>query len=64
MMKKKLEKYKKNLSYDDKYCYSYNTLVAEIIPNNRYILHGYWSPTTTKHVNYWAKCLNLTKHAQ
>ena len=57
-------KYKMNLRVDGSNVYSYNTLVAEIIGDE---LHKVaWrvnsmtsSPTTSKHVNYVAKELNL-----
>ena len=60
----KLDKYKMNLRVVGNNVYSYNTLVAEIIGDE---LHKVaWrvngmtsSPTTSKHVNYVAKELNL-----
>ena len=60
----KLDKYKMNLRVVGNNIYSYNTLVAEIIGDE---LHKVaWrvngmtsSPTTSKHVNYVAKELNL-----
>ena len=60
----KLDKYKMNLRVNGNNIYSYNTLVAEIIGDE---LHKVaWkvndmtsSPTTSKHVNYVARELNL-----
>ena len=60
----KLDKYKMNLRINGNNVYSYDTLVAEIIGDE---LHKVaWkvngmtsSPTTSKHVNYVARELNL-----
>jgi hypothetical protein len=60
----KLDKYKMNLKVIGNNIYSYDTLVAEIIGDE---LHKVaWrvngmtsSPTTSKHINYVAKELNL-----
>lgn len=53
-------KYRQNLSYDDFFVYSYNTKVAEIDIENKTLWRlGYWSSTTSKHINYAAKELNL-----
>lgn len=50
------DKYKKNLKTDDKFIYSYNTKVAEIDHKNRVVKPlGYWSKTTSKHINFAAK---------
>lgn len=51
-----------NLRYDNQFIYSYNTKVAKIdFINNTLCRLGYWSQTTSKHINYAAKqlCLNL-----
>jgi hypothetical protein len=53
-------KYKKNLSKDGDKVYSYNTHVATI-SRDKLIVHGYWSVTTSKHVNYVANYYGLTK---
>tara|TARA_R100001377_G_scaffold67549_1_gene42856 strand:+ start:358 stop:564 length:207 start_codon:yes stop_codon:yes gene_type:complete len=61
----KLDKYKMNLSVQGWNIYSYETLVAKIVGNE---LHKVpWkvngmtsSPTTSKHINYAARELNLT----
>lgn len=37
---------------------SYNTVVAEVVGNN-YIIHGYYSPTTARHINAFLKNLNI-----
>ena len=60
----KLERYKQNLKVIGSSVYSYDTLVAEIVGTE---LHKVpWrvngmtsSPTTSKHVNYVARELNL-----
>jgi len=54
---KKLAKYRENLSYDNKFIYSYGTKVAEI-KGETVVKLGYWSVTTSKHINYAAKELN------
>lgn len=57
---KKFIKYRKNLAYDDNFVYSYNTKVAEIDNKNFTLWRlGYWSQTTSKHINYAAKELGL-----
>ena len=55
---KKFTKYRENLSYDDKYVYSYGTKVAEI-KGKTLVKLGYWSMTTTKHINYAGRELGL-----
>lgn len=51
-----IDKYKKNLRYDDEFVYSYNTKVAKIDHRHKMVITlGYWSPTTSKHINYVAK---------
>jgi hypothetical protein len=57
-MRKKFKKYTENLRYDNKYVYSYDTKVAEIHGKNLVKL-GYWSTTTSKHINYAGKELGL-----
>jgi hypothetical protein len=58
----KFKKYKDNLSYDSKFIYSYNTKVAEINHKNKVVVPlGYWSVTTSKHINYAAKELGYNK---
>jgi hypothetical protein len=54
----KFKKYTENLSYDNKFVYSYGTKVAEI-KGQTLVKLGYWSMTTTKHINYAAKELGL-----
>lgn len=49
-----MQKYKANLRIEGNKVYSYNTHVATI-DCNKLLVHGYWSMTTTKHVNYVAK---------
>ena len=60
----KLKRYKQNLKVIGSGVYSYDTLVAEIVGNKLYKVK--WrvngisaSQTTTKHINYVAKELNL-----
>ena len=40
--------------------YSYSTRVAQIKGNELHV-YGWWSSTTSKHVNYVADYYNLTK---
>ena len=48
-----MKKYKQNLRTDNNYIYSYNTKVAEIDHINKTIQPlGWWSVTTSKHINY------------
>ena len=48
-----LNKYKQNLKIDNNYIYSYDTKVAKINHNNKTIkILGWWSVTTSKHINY------------
>ena len=58
------EKYKQNLKVSGNNVYSYDTLVAEIVGRKLYKIK--WrvngmssSPTTSKHINYVARELNL-----
>ena len=62
------KKYQKNLKYDDNFIYSYGTIVAEYQEGKLYPLE--WeimykdksvtsSPTTSKHINYASKELEL-----
>ena len=58
---KKLPRYKENLRViDNTDVYSYSTRVAQIKGNKLHI-YGWWSPTTSKHINYVADYYNLTK---
>ena len=58
---KQFKKYKQNLSVvevdGDTFVKSYDTLVAKVEGGNLRIL-GWWSSTTSKHINYAAKQLN------
>ena len=57
----KLPKYKENLRIiNGKDVYSYSTRVAQIKGNELHV-YGWWSSTTSKHVNYVADYYNLTK---
>lgn len=58
------DKYKVNLKQIDNYIYSYDTRVAEIKDGKliklKWNVRGMTtSPTTSKHINYAAKQLNL-----
>ena len=57
----KLPRYKENLRIiNGTDVYSYSTLVAKIIDDELYVF-GWWSPTTSKHINYVADYYKLTK---
>ena len=59
MKLQKLDRYKENLTIiNDTDVYSYTTKVAEIKDDKLWVL-GWWSRTTSKHVNYVAQELNL-----
>jgi len=61
-MRHKFAKYKDNLSADDSYIYSYNTKVAKIDHKNKVVVPlGYWSVTTSKHINYAAAQMGYKK---
>jgi len=54
-----LKKYKKNLKVVGDSIISYVTNVATIDHDKRKVyIHGYWSVTTQKHINYVARELN------
>ena len=55
----KLPKYKENLRIiDNTDVYSYSTRVAQIKSEELHV-YGWWSPTTSKHINYVAEYYNL-----
>ena len=55
----KLPKYKENLRIiDNTDVYSYSTRVAQITGEELHV-YGWWSPTTSKHINYVARHYNL-----
>ena len=57
----KLPKYKENLRIiDNTDVYSYSTRVAQIKGNELHVF-GWWSQTTSKHINYVADFYNLIK---
>ena len=63
-MENTFKEYSKNLKYDNRFIYSYETKVAEIIGKDLVKLE--WevdgktsSQTTNKHINYAANELNL-----
>ena len=57
----KLPKYKENLRIiDNKDVYSYSTRVAQIKGEELHV-YGWWSQTTSKHINYVASYYNLKK---
>lgn len=54
-------RYKQNLRIDGSRVYSYNTHVATIDHSGRRLMvHGWWSVTTSKHVNHVAETYGLT----
>ena len=56
---KKLPKYKENLRIiNGTDVYSYSTRVAQIKDDKLWV-YGWWSPTTSKHINYVARHYNL-----
>jgi len=57
--KQQMERYKQNLQVIGDKVYSYGTHVATI-KGDKLIVHGWWSPTTSKHINYIAQQLGLT----
>ena len=57
---KKFKRYRNNLSLVGNNVFSYSTHVATIEGDTLRIL-GYWSKTTSKHVNYVASELGLKK---
>ena len=60
MKLQKLDKYKQNLSIiKGVNVYSYTTNVADIKGDELHVF-GYFSKTTTKHINYVARELGLT----
>ena len=53
---RKFDLYKENLRATDDHVYSYDTKVAMIDDSNKAIFPlGYWSVTTSKHINYVAR---------
>tara|TARA_Y100000114_G_scaffold131795_1_gene130188 strand:- start:278 stop:496 length:219 start_codon:yes stop_codon:yes gene_type:complete len=57
----KLDRYKENLRIiNGTDVFSYSTRVAQIKGNELHIF-GWWSATTTKHINYVANYYNLKK---
>ena len=56
-----LPRYKRNLHIDGAHVYSYSTHVATIDRARGVLIrHGWWSVTTSKHINYVAAQLGLT----
>ena len=53
-------KYKQNLRVEGNEVFSYSTHVATI-DGGKLIVHGYWSSTTSKHINHVADVYGLTK---
>ena len=55
-------RYKQHLRVQDSKVYSYDTHVATINWHDMTIsVHGYWSATTSKHINHVAEEYGLTK---
>ena len=60
-MQYKMDKYKQNLRVDNFYVYSYGTKVAEINHDKKTVIRlGWWSATTSKHINYVAREYNYS----
>lgn len=57
---RKFSRYKENLRMDGDKVYSYSTHVATR-RDGKLIIHGWWSVTTSKHINYVAAELGLSK---
>jgi hypothetical protein len=59
---KQFKKYRQNLCLVEfdytTYVKSYDTLVAKV-EGNKLVILGWWSQTTSKHINYVAKELGL-----
>ena len=56
----KFQRYQKNLRYDAFFVYSYGTAVAKLDLNARTVQRlGWWSRTTSRHINYSIKFFNL-----
>lgn len=53
-------KYKQNLHQEGNKIISYTTHVATI-EDNKLLVLGWWSVTTSKHINYVARYYNLQK---
>jgi len=58
MRLQKLDKYKQNLTIVGNSVYSYTTEVAEIKGDELHVF-GYFSQTTSKHINYVAREFGL-----
>jgi len=57
-----MDRYKQNLHIEGNKVISYTTHVATIDSANRKLyVHGWWSVTTSKHINYVASEYGLTK---
>ena len=51
-----MDRYKKNLKVEGDKVYSYDTHVATIDQEaEQLIVHGWWSATTSRHINYVAQ---------
>jgi hypothetical protein len=60
-----LPRYKQNLSITDTNVYSYHTKVADIDHVNKTVTPlGWWSVTTSKHINYVAGHFSYTVKEQ
>lgn len=60
-----LDRYTQNLHIEGNNVISYRTHVATIDEENgKLYIHGYWSVTTSKHINYVAQYYGLEKVEQ
>lgn len=57
---KTLNRYTQNLHIEGNKVISYTTHVATI-EGDKLLIHGYWSRTTSKHINEVARVYGLTK---
>ena len=61
----RLNKYKANLYVEGSKVFSYRTHVADVDHEKRIVRKlGYWSSTTSKHINYVAKQLGYETKIQ
>lgn len=57
-----LQRYKQNLKVIENKIYSYSTHVATIDHKNKNVnILGWWSVTTSKHINFVTKLLNYSQ---
>ena len=57
---KTFERYPENLQTVGNKIYSYGTHVASFVPGKGIVTKGWWSSTTSKHINYVARRWHTT----